>query len=268
MTYDASERSAQDGAPVELYLFSRNSREWNYTSSETDVIFDSNTVWTSAPIERNEIEVSNEKARNDLKLRVPRNFEIAELFRVSPPTDVITVAVFRYHRGDEAASAVLWQGRVLNCEWRGSTTATLNCEPISTSVKRVMNRRLQTRGCSLVLYSCGVLKTDHDITTTVTAISGFTITVAALLSKPYAGGFVERVDGDGNIDRRFIRSFSGLVLTLAIPFQDLAVTDSVTVYPGCDQTPTTCIDVYDNYDNFSGLPHFASKNPFSADPIY
>lgn len=267
MTYDATERSEQDGAPVELYLFARNARVWRYTSAESSVDFESDT-WASAQIERNEIEINHEKARNDLRLKVPRNFAIAELYRVTPPTDVITVAVFRYHRGDPAASAVIWQGRVLNCEWEKTSTAKLNCEPISTSVKRVMNRRLQTRGCGLVLYGCGVLKTDHDIATTVTAISGFTITVAALLSKPYAGGFVERVDGDGNIDRRFIRSFSGLVLTLSIPFQNLAVTDAVTVYPGCDQTPTTCIDVYDNYDNFGGLPHFASVNPFGADPVY
>lgn len=267
MSYDSSERSEQAGAPVELYEFAIGSEVYRYTSAEIDMVVGSET-YTSAPITRDAIERSPERVRNNLTLTVPRTFEIADRFRVSPPAEIIAVTVLRFHREDEA-QVVLWLGRVLNCEWRGGSAA-LTCEPVSTSLQRTGLRRKYQRQCPFALYSaaCGVNRADHDITTTVTAISGAQLTVAALLSKPYAGGFVEWVTDEGVTERRFITEFSGLVLTLVRPFSGIAPADSVTVLPGDDHTMATCKNVFNNLPNYGGFPYTPRVNPFDGTPVY
>lgn len=271
MTYDLTERSEQDGAPVELYQFARLTDVWRYTSAEADITFDGHT-WTSMPVMRSSVQSSQELARNSLKVTVPRNLPVAELFRVTSPTEVLALTIRRYHRQDENAVAV-WVGRVLNCEWQGAQ-AELNCEPVSTSLRRPGLRRLYQKQCPHVLYSaspgCGVDRDLHKIETTVAAIAGNELVVDALLDRPYAGGYVEWEPTPGILERRFIRDFvaSELVLLLTLPFQGIAVNDPVTVYPGCDHTMATCDTVYSNVENYGGFPYIPTKNPFDGTPVY
>lgn len=267
MTYNSQERSYQGGAPVELYLFARGLQVWRYTSTDSDITFDGNS-WESAVIQRSNIETTPEQSRNALTITCPRDLPIADLFRVAPPSDVISLTVYRYHRGD-GDSAVIWMGRVLNVQWQGAE-ARMSCEPVSLSFGRTGLRRLYQTACPHVLYgtACGVDKAGQAHEAEVTAISGAELTVDSLLSKPYAGGFVELEAGSGNLERRFIRSFSGLVLTLAQPFQGIEVGDTVTVYPGCDHTMATCNDEYSNLANYGGMPFIPRKNPFDGTPVY
>lgn len=275
MTYDAREKSEQGGSPVELYEFARNSKVWRYTSAEEGVTVDEE-VYEYANLRRSEISLSAERERDALTVTCPRNFQIADFFRASPKTDVISLTVRRFHRGDSEI-AVIWKGEVQGSQWkRGSAMAELRCEPVTVSVERVGLQRLCQRNCGWVLYSqklasgagCGVDKDDHKIDTTVSAIDGAVITLADLLSRPYAGGFVEKEDADGNFERRFIESADGTAITLTQPFEDLAPTDSVTAYPGCDHTMQTCNDVYENLPNYGGMPYMAQKNPFGSDPLF
>lgn len=267
MTYDASEQSVQAGAPVEIYEFARNAKVWRFTSAAEDLVVESEN-YSAELLRRSAIETTTEQARNALTIETRRNFEIADLFRISPPTDVISVTVRRYHRGD-GELAVIWKGRVLNAEWSGAM-ATLRCEPVSVSLGRIGLQRLCQTSCPHVLYGPGCLvdETLHQINTTVDAISGSVITLAALLDRPYGGGWVQKVDADGNFERRFIRSFSGLALTLSRPFADLSVSDAVTAFPGCDHTMTTCDSTYDNILNYGGTPFIPRQNPFGGDPIF
>lgn len=271
MTYDTRERSVQDGAPVELYEFARNARIWRYTSAEQDIA-DSSETWVSVPITRTSVETNTEQARNALKLTVPRNFEIADMFRISPPTDIIALTVLRFHRGEEEDVSVIWMGRVLTVSFEGAQ-AVMNCEPVSASLKRQGLRRLYQRQCPHALYGPGCLvdKTAHDHVATITNIDGVNVTVSSLLAKPYAGGFIEFEDEDGNLERRFIRSFSGTTLTLNFPLgQDILDSNSqLTIYPGCDHTMETCNTVYANLPNYGGVsPYIPRKNPFDGTPIY
>lgn len=269
MTYAAIETSAQDGAPVELYRFTMGAAEWFYTSSEADVEYDGET-WLSRPITRNSLAQSPERIRNNLQLQVPRTLEVAEIFRVSPPSDIVAVTLLRYHRGD-AESVVLWMGRLLSVAFK-QATADLSCEPVSTSARRTGLRRLYQRQCPHVLYSsaCGVMKIYHAWSTTVTGINGVNIDVASLEDKPYAGGYIEFDNGEAGIERRFIRSAAvtgtGLVLSHALP--TLEVGSSITVFPGCDHTTATCRDVFNNLPNYGGFPYIPQKNPFDGNPVY
>lgn len=268
MSYDSQERSFQDGKPIELYEFQRGERIWRFTSAPFGVTILGND-WEPATLKRGSIETNPEMARNALKLQCAREFEIADLYRVTAPTEVVLLYVRRYHRTDGTV-ALIWAGRVLNVQWKGSE-ASMNCEPISSSVRRIGLRRLYQKGCPHVLYSeqpgCGLDRETQKIETTVTAVDGLVLTVAALLAKPYAGGYVEWEAEAGVIERRFIRSFTGLELTLTQPFQGIAPPNLVTVFPGCDHTMETC-DEYGNLPNYGGFPYIPTKNPFDGTPVY
>lgn len=268
MSYDTNELSVQLGAPVELYDFAQGSVEWHYTSAEVIALEVGDTTYTSAAIERSKLESSAEKARNTITLTVARNFAIAELFRVAPPSEVISITIRRVHRGDITDSPpdviTAWVGRVLTCEWSGAE-AKLKCEPITVSLARTGLRRVYQAACPYALYGseCGVLKTSFDHATTVASISGLVLTVNSVGTGDYSGGFVEWVNDDGITERRFITSDSGTALTLMQPFSGISVSDNVTIYPGCDHTLTTCDATFSNALNYGGQPYFPEKNPFT-----
>ena len=272
MTFDTYERSEQDGAPVELYEFYHGDNVYRYTSSESDVTVDTQT-YTSDPIRRTAFAISVEQPRNALQLDVRRNHPVAELFRVAPPFEPVGLIVKRYHRGDSDVGTV-WVGRVLNASWQKTSTARLNCEPASISVNRNGLGRYYQVPCPYALFNpsdCKVDKTAFDHATTITDITGLTITVGSVAALPYAGGYVEWASADSPpiYQRRLIVSISGLVLTLNRAFSpDVAVTDAVTLYPGCDHSVTTCDTIFNNLLNNGGFTHMPSKNPFTGPPVY
>lgn len=268
MSYDARESSVHDGAPVELYEFHVGTTVLRYTSQARDVEVDSQT-WLARPLKRGSIETSHEGARNLLQLDCARDFEVAELFRVSPPSDAIALIVRRVHRGDTEVAAI-WVGKVTNCEWTSGVRATLECQSARSSLRRAGLRRMYQRSCPHVLYGpkCGVSQAAHSITTTVTAISGASVTVAALLDRPYPGGWLEWTRPSGLVDRRFISKRTGLQLQLSLSIFGLAVGQSVKVLPGCDHTTGMCEDTYANLDRHGGFPLIPKKNPFGQAPVF
>lgn len=282
MTFDAYFKSAQDGDLIELLTFARNNTLFNYTSAEadyTDTTVSPNVTYTSYDITTDKIASTVELARTSQNIVVPRDFPIAELYRVTSPTDVVTLNINWVHRSD-GEKVDFWFGRIVDVEWNKSD-ATIRCEQLITSMREPGLRRAWSVGCVNDLYgtACGLNKADFVTNTTVQAISGNTITVGALGSySTYVGGFVEWVDSDGNTERRFIDANSGPtgspiqnILTLIVPFNGLSITSplqSVAVYPGCLHNLTGCNDDFSNTDNYGGQPFWPEKDLFGGDLVF
>jgi hypothetical protein len=116
-----------------------------------------------------------------------------------------------------------------------------------------------------------VARASFEHATTITAISGLTVTVASKHSThPYAGGFIEFITGSPSIaERRLITEVTGNVFTLSRRFSSaLVVTSPVTLLPGCDHSITTCDTVYTNKLNYGGFLAMPKKNPFLGTPVY
>lgn len=264
MTYDAREKSMQSGEPIEMYHFANNMNTWRYTSAASAITYGGNT-YAPALIKRGAIDFTTEKGRNNLKLTTARDFAIADLFRIMPPTDVVTINVYRAHAG-ETTGAVIWSGRVLNCEWSDST-ASLVCEPVSSSLQRVGLRRMYQRQCPHVLYgtACGVNKASFDLSALLTYVNGLTLSSPQFTSAPsgyFAGGYLEF-----GSEKRFITSHTGADITLNIPLYGLQAGDTVTVYAGCDHSLATCASKFSNTANYGGFPYIPRKNPFGSSII-
>lgn len=270
MPYEAFEASTQDGRPVELYRFERGLLVSRYTSDADPFTFDSAT-WLPATITRPEIEDSGEVRRSGVSLTVPRDFPIADLYRVTPPSDVVRVSILRVHRVD-LDPEVIFLGRVLGCSFEG-VSATLTCESVFTSVKRPGLRRKYSRTCPHVLYgaACGVVEASFTQGVTLAGVSGVTLNAAAFDAQPdgyFAGGVIEWIRPSGIAERRAIVSHVGANVVITHRIADLAPGALVAASPGCDRTIATCVGKFSNGLNFGGQPYIPIKNPFGGSSVF
>lgn len=265
MTYDARERSADLGRPVELYTFMRGALSYRYTSANVDRTVAFN-LYTSAPIERDKIEQGPEINRSGLSITVPRDFPIAQLYMISPPTDVVSLILQQYHEGD-GELAVIWSGRVLGVSFMDSK-AKIELEPIGTSVRRNGLRRMYQKLCPRVLYSasCGVSASTYRVSA-VADVSGVTVTAGVLGTHAdgyWKGGYIEWPIAGGLTERRFIFDHVGTSIELDMPPVGLVSGTLVTFYPGCDHTlGTNGCAKFSNQVNYGGMPYIPSNNPYA-----
>ena len=270
MTYDAFENSAAGGQPIELYEFRRNGDAFRFTSAATDQTY-AGATWKRAVLTRNNTEQGGDLNRAGLTIRAPRNFLIADLYRVTPPTEPLQVVLRQLHAGDTEA-AVVWSGRVTNVDFSGSE-ATINCEPVLTSLRRIGLRRLYQTQCPHVLYGpqCGVSKPGFGWPAVVDSVNGAALTSTQAAEKPngyFDGGYIEWVASANATERRLIVSHLGSQINLPAGITGLPAGAAVTLYPGCDHTLTTCHTKYNNAPNYGGFPYIPTKNPFGGTPIY
>jgi len=274
MTYDARERSPDQGRPVELYTFNRSYMGWYFTSADRDQVVETQR-FLATPISRSNIEQGSEMNRSGLKLRVPADFPIAQLFRVAPPTDVITMTLRRFHAGD-GELAVLWTGRVVNVKWDADlTAANIELEPVYTSLRRTGLRMCYGRQCPHVLYSptgCRVNAEAFRVDGTVANVAGNVLTAAAWAAKPvghFDGGYIAWDVAPGIEERRWVVAHQDGDLTLASSAAGVEVGAVVRAYPGCDHTlGAGGCQKFGNVVNYGGTPFIPTKNPFIGDPIY
>lgn len=269
MTYDSRENSLQAGEPIELYQFTYGNNIYRFTSAQTAVSAVGHT-WQPAYLKRSSLDYSAEKSRSNLKIDTNRQFEIADLYRIMPPSDVVLLTVFRLHAGD-GDYAIIWSGRVMGVDFAGST-ATMTCEPITTSLKRTGLRRLYQRTCPHVLYgsACKVNKASFMLTATLTTVYGTALGCSAFglySDRFFAGGYIE-FEYNGVVERRFITDHTLTQITINVPLIGLESGSSVRVYAGCDHTKQTCSDKFNNLLNYGGFPYIPQKNPFGNNGIY
>lgn len=276
MTYEAVEDSAESGSPVELYEFVVEGVTYRYTSGDTDYIYGLNT-YTALPMERTALSDTDDLPKNDMQITVKRDFPVAEFFRVSPPSEVVTAQMLEVHRTDGDQEAIVkWKGRVLSVDWKGAQ-CTLYCENTYTSLKRPGLRRAYSRQCPHVLYGetgCKLDRTLFAVPCSVLSASGTEVQSGDFDLQPdgfFDGGYVEYLKSSVPLvyDRRAIRSHVGNTITITHAFPSYVTAGSVlTAYPGCDHTFATCQSKFDNTDNFGGFPNIPALNPFGPSSVF
>ena len=272
MTFNAQETSIQDGSPVELYEFVRGPTTFRYTSNDTDYVFETKT-YEATTLVRSGLEDTGELPKSNLKIEARRDFPVSELFRLPPPSDVVTLKILRVHRTDAGQEgATIWLGRGINAEWKGARSE-LTCESLFTALRRPGLRRPYQRSCPHLLYSapCGVSDIAYKETVAVTGVLGPVVSAdefALQADGYYAGGYVRWERAPGLYERRAIRGQTGGSITMLYPLEGLEIGASIDVYPGCDHSLATCNSKFSNLANFGGFPFIPIKNPFGGSPIF
>lgn len=275
MSIDAYEASEQDAQPIELYEFTAGDAIHRYTSYHSDYLYAPLQNFVAASIKRSAIEDSPELARTPLDLTVARDFPIAELFRVVPPSYVVRLAVYRIHAGD-TERALFWSGRVIDRAAEGSIAVTLHCEPVLTGLKRVGLTRKYSRACPHVLYGagprkCNVDRATYSVTATLSAVSGTILESATFALQPdgyYAGGEMLWAADAGRTEFRGIKRHVGDEIEITHPVPDLAALQDVVVSAGCTHEMTVCDTRFGNSLNYGGFIATPQKNPYGGGSVF
>lgn len=278
MSFLGQEQGVDTASPIELYEIRYDAAAWYYTSGDapfTDPV--TLRLYTPIEISRGEINKSNDFAKNSLQVTVRRDAEFLDLYRVAPPSSVVSLTIRRVHRTDTAAQiVVIWKGRMLSVAWTPEG-ATIACESIRASVQRYGLRRQFQLQCPHVLYSaaCGVSKASYEVVTTVDAIDRLNIICSDLVAYPdnyFAGGYIEWLSNDmpANERRTIVTSEATLGTSeLMAPAVGLSVGQQVRVYPGCDHSlGAGGCQKFNNTPRYGGFPHTPNKSPFTGELMY
>lgn len=262
MTFQTVETSRSLAEPDTLFRFQVGDTVYAYTDAEQPRTFNGVT-YTPIPIDRDQVSASSSLDKTTMKIRVPVTTEIAELFRIYPPSEVVTVTVFQGHAFEDEFKAV-WSGRVLSCS-RDHSQAEMACEPVSTSMKRPGLRRRYQRGCPHVLYGdrCRVDRPTFTRATTVSVVDGAYLTLpggwnGVFDPQRFAGGIF--VGGDAT---RAILSVTGNVMLVGGAVAGLVSGAAVSLSLGCAHTMDAC-NGFANILNYGGQPWIPTQNPIST----
>lgn len=282
--FEAYEESREDGQPVELYKFiygTDPSEYYAYTNATLEKPGDVLTVdgidYVPRPIEREAINANGTLDKSGLKITTDIGSEVAELFRVYPPSYTISCIIYAGHLGDpDEEYKVIWAGRVTKGGREEGSLFQMTGEPVSTSLRRPALRRHYQYGCMHVLYGpmCQADKASKTLPATVALISGNLITLdagweGAFAPEKFLGGLVEWPAPGGSTESRTIIRIAGDVLTLSGITRNLAVSDAVDVVLGCNHKAFAadggdCQPLHDNILNYGGCLWIPTKNPIGT----
>ncbi len=265
MAYIDDDQSIHDGAPAELYKFEGPSAsfEYFYTSNGEDVVFGGDT-YIAMPIERGAVEGSTHDDPPELLIKLPVSAAVVQAYAFNTPPRSLELTIYRMHL-PAGAGVTYWKGEITGVSVQGSIASfrspSLLEDPMSSPISNVYYQGV----CNHVLYDdrCKLAAAAYKSSPTVVSISGDEVvvsTVGAFPDQYYQGGEMVR-PSDG--DRRLILSQVGTTFILSKAFRDLAATNVVDIYAGCDHTVETCRDKFAaNILNYGGYPYIPNANPF------
>jgi hypothetical protein len=272
MAFSLLELSRYGGKPIGLLRLARGNVLARFTDADREIAVDDEDYLPLA-VSRSEIRDSSERRKNLVTLTLPISASVTSWWRPYPPSGPVFVTWLAMHYGDNEV-AVEWTGRVIGARFT-DTVLELNCEPTrSNGGSRGLNLRWQ-RGCPLAVYSqgigmCNLDKADFAVPGVLTAAEGITLEADAFGELPsgrLAGGFVEYLRADGEIETRSIMAHAGNQIVLNYGTDQLEEDAEVTAYWGCPHNFAACRDLFENEPNYGGAVYMPIKSPFDGSPL-
>lgn len=284
MTFATPETSVEDGDPIQLFLFRYGleaGEYYAYTDSTEEQTVDHGSplgeiTYTPVPISRNSIESNGTLDKSAIKVTTDIGTDLAEIFRVYPPANVVNLTIFMGHLSDsDAEYLAIWSGRIVAFMRQGSELV-MTGEPISTSLRRPGLRATYGIGCRHILYGehCTASKPAATVSSTVASIDGATVTLAsgwegAFDPAKFLRGILEWESAGGSTDSRSIVRVDGDTLSLAGIPNGLAVSAAVDVVLGCNHKAYAddggdCQPLHDRINNYGGFLWTPGVNPIGT----
>ena len=283
MDFNLRELSRFLGRPVQLFVFTRQTRVWRFTTADRDVPVGGHVYLSARGMSRSEVRETAEPAKNRVKIKVPflTDPDAAEYpptqalglnWHPYPPSDPVYVTCLSYHAGDPDAELIVdWSGRVLQPKINGAMME-LVCTPSRAARGAwVGGARRAQRACDVPVYSqgigmCNLDPDDWEVEVTVTDVDGLTITAAEFERDDgiaWDGGLVQWTREDGIVETRTINASAGLSITLDYGASSLAGVTDLKAWPGCPHNWAAC-NLRDNTDNYGGCMCMPNKSAFDG----
>jgi hypothetical protein len=265
MTYDSYEQSVASGEPIELYdIWDNGGTHYRYTTASEAVEYNG-YMYESDVIDRSEMELGGNEEVTALKVFFSRSNALTNQFISGPPEGEVQLLLYRQHAG---FTATFWQGFLIVVTFDENSVPTGRFEPRSSDIAGFGVRRRCQRLCDHALYKsgCGVNETLYKVDGTLATVNGLDLVSSAFSAKSdgwFVGG--EIVIG---YSRRTIKAHTTNTITITRSMDSAIVGATFRAYAGCDHTPTTCKDKFNNKLNYGGCEFLAVKNPFEESITY
>lgn len=287
VAYLDDERSASDGAPVELYEFTGAVATYRYTSGPASVVYGGNMYTPAAGLERGGISHGTDNASAGLEVRIASSSPLAQAYAVATPPTSLRLRIYRLQAVSGEAVTV-WHADAVSISVRGAIATIRTSSLVGQALETQVPAAVVQTMCGHRLYSlqCGVDRAAYSHATTVTEIdaSGHLVTLDGLASYSYPddwfrGGEFERTS-DGQRRTIVVQSPAANrnVIRLFAPLGQLSVGDAVTLWPGCNHVHHVrpirewprveivghCQNRFDNVVNYGGHPFVPVSSPFAT----
>lgn len=271
MSFDVNETGIATGKPVRLYLFERGVMRWRYCTADRDVQFGGQT-WRAAAISDDGIRQTGESSADSIKITGPADLEVADQYRITPPSAEVTFTILDYHWGD-TLGRVRFVGSVSDVNWPSLDRCELTVNAMSKSMEMTGLRLVWQRNCPYTVgdRNCLVNLELFRVNGNLSAVTATTVSASVLSGYGdghFSGGFVEWAIPGGELERRGIDVHTGGTATLIGLASGLSVGMPVSFFPGCTGTIAVCDTKFSNKEKYGGVPHLAGKSPFDGAPIF
>lgn len=259
---------------VEIYKVAYEFNRWQYTSGDEDLYIQPDT-YRAVPISRSNVELSSDETGASFTVSFPLDTEFLELFRVSPPSGLVTLLCEKFDVQLNQSTEIVFKGRIVNVAW-AEDHAEVTCESSSQAIRRMGLRRHYQYGCPHMLFGgeCRVDREQFVTVGTATNLTSVGFEVIEAIGKDdgyFAGGYVEYFHSELQTTERIAVAESvkstGQITLFSFPI-GLTPGAEVRLYAGCDRTLQTCATRFNNAENYGGMPFIPTKDPFSGDPLY
>jgi len=262
MSLDERECSTYDGQPIECYWFSCGGNSWRYTRESAVTL--NGFQYEPETITITEIDQNQEARAGSIKVTLPLDNPVAELFKGLISPRPVSLVVFHGQQG-ETEFGVGFTGMVASA--KRQDVCELTCVTENDTMKQDLPGLHYQVQCPRDLFSdgCKLSKTEWQTLGTLDGVNGSILSSPAFATKPdgwFSGGWL-----DWNGRSMAIVAHVGKDVTLFFPMEGLASGSNVVAYPGCQGTEAVCAEKFGNLVNHLGFARIPSKNPFGEGGI-
>jgi uncharacterized phage protein (TIGR02218 family) len=242
---------------------------YRYTSADIDLIVSGNTFSKALKFKRGRtrLVVGVEVDTLDLDIYPESSnliggvpFLQALARGVLDGAQILLERVFMPTWGDTSAGTlILFSGRVSDIEF-SRTEARLSIKSDLELLNVKLPRTVYQPGCTHTLYDAGCALNRASFAVNSSVASGSTDRIINCSLAQAAGyfdqGYLAFTSGALNGVKRNVRVYAPGVITLSYPLSAVpAISDTFTIYPGCDKLQSTCVAKFNNIVHFRAWPY-------------
>jgi uncharacterized phage protein (TIGR02218 family) len=260
--YLDAERSSER-KPTELYEFWYGTTYYRWTSGDTTITYNTND-YTPKPITRSSMSFEIAFEVSNLNISIDFDTPLITTYKTDNPVGIVWVKVLKLFRDMSPYEvSTVFMGRIKNVSFRGGQ-ASVSCVGLEELMERNAPTNYFQPACNNNLFdsNCGVNPDSWKTTTQVTLDSTGTILTSTDFGSNADGYYTRGWVTYGGHPRRVL-SHIGNNITISWAIADLEDNDTVDAYAGCTQSLRTCIDKFNNKNNFFGMPFIPTDNPES-----
>ena len=257
MAYSDKIGKIQASAFAELFEISANNTTYYYTSHAQAVTWGGHS-YLARSIKRGELSFSDRLRSVRVQVSAPLDAPFLQYIANAPP-ELAKVKITRKFLDSSDAVQIFW-GYAISITI-ADNIASVECESETRMLRNKIPKWVFQAYCNHMLFDshCGLDAADFAVDATVSDVTGSTITAAVFAT--FAAGYFILGHVKFQNDIRLVTNHVGAVLTLQIPFPNLAVDGVVTAYPGCDKSFEMCRDRFNNLPQRLAFDNIPSSNP-------